>query len=101
MKVRPLHSKILVKLDEVVIKDKTDGGIYLTENATIDTTQKTGVVVELGTDQLLLDTIKIGDKLLMPMYSGLIVDINKEEHLIVDFYEVLAVLEKESCLTLI
>ena len=100
MKVKPLHSKILVKLDKEVVKETTAGGIYIPENSSIQTSQKTGIVVELGHDEYLKEHIKIGDKLLMPIYAGLIVDIGDEEHLIIDFQEVLAVLEKESCLIL-
>ncbi len=100
MKVKPLHSKILVKLDKEVKQETTAGGIYIPENVSIQTSQKTGIVVELGHDEYLKEHIKIGDKLLMPIYAGLIVDIGDEEHLIIDFQEVLAVLEKESCLIL-
>lgn len=101
MRVKPLHSKILVKLDLEERKDKTEGGIYIPENVIVNTSQKTGTVISMGSDIALNDTISIGDKLLMPIYAGLIVDIDGEEHLIVDFHEVLAVLEKDSCLTLI
>ncbi len=100
MKVKPLHSKILVKLDKEVRQETTAGGIYIPENVSIQTSQKTGIVVELGHDEYLKEHIKIGDKLLMPIYAGLIVNIGDEEHLIIDFQEVLAVLEKESCLIL-
>jgi len=101
MRVKPLHSKILVKLDLIERKEKTDGGIYIPDSTTVTTTQKTGIVISLGNDEATNEVISIGDKLLMPIYAGLIVDINDEEHLIIDYHEVLAILEKESCLTLI
>ena len=101
MKVKPLHSKLLVKVDKEVKQKTTAGGIYIPENVNVASSQKTGIVVELGHDEYLREHIKVGDKLLMPIYGGLIVDIDGEEHLIIDFQEVLAVLEKESCLTLI
>jgi chaperonin GroES len=96
MKIKPIEDKILVKLD--VLKDKTEGGIFIPEKLQQgDTVAAT--VVDLGTGIWLLGTklqipfeVKVGDRVLLSTHSGPEIKDGKDRLLLIRQGDILAVI---------
>jgi chaperonin GroES len=88
MKVNPLGDRVLIKVQES--DSKTAGGIIIPQTAQEKT--QTGVVMAIGTDT---DVIKVkkNDKVMYDKYAGTQIKIDGNEHLIVKFSDILAVIE--------
>jgi chaperonin GroES len=88
MKVNPLGDRVLIKVQES--DSKTAGGIIIPQTAQEKT--QTGLVVAIGTDT---DVIKVkkNDKVMYDKYAGTQIKIDGNEHLIVKFSDILAVIE--------
>lgn len=86
MKIKPLGDRVLVKLE--VGEEKTAGGIFIPQTAQEKT--QTGVVVEVGADEVI--TVKAGDKVMYDKYAGTQVKVDGEEHLLLHFSDILAVI---------
>ena len=95
MKIRPLHDRVIVKLEEE--ERKSPGGIVIPDTAT----EKPifGKVVAVGKGKLLdngevrpLD-VKVGDKILFGKYSGTEVKMDGEELVVMREEDVMAVVE--------
>lgn len=91
MKIRPLGERVLLK--PVKSEEKTSGGIYLPEESKEE--KKQGIVEEVGktADGKELP-LKKGDRVLYGGYSSDEFEINNEKFLIIDFKDILAVVEK-------
>jgi chaperonin GroES len=93
MKVRPLHDKVLVKVQEA--EEKTKGGIIIPETAAEKPQE--GKVIAVGTGIILPDgnikplDVKKGDKILFGNYGVQPITVEGEEYLIVSEDEILAV----------
>jgi chaperonin GroES len=93
MKVRPLHDKVLVKVQEA--EEKTKGGIIIPETAAEKPQE--GKVVAVGTGIILPDgnikplDVKKGDKILFGNYGVQQITVDGEEFLIVSEDAILAV----------
>lgn len=97
MHLRPLHDNILVTPLEA--KEKTEGGLFIPENAKEKPTR--GKVVAVGegrTDEhgkrVPLD-VKVGDEVLYGKYAGTDVELHGEQHKMIKEADVLAVVEGE------
>ncbi len=88
MKVNPLGDRVLIKVQES--DSKTAGGIIIPQTAQEKT--QTGLVIAIGTDT---DVIKVkkNDKVMYDKYAGTQIKIDGNEHLIVKFSDILAVIE--------
>jgi chaperonin GroES len=88
MKVNPLGDRVLIKVQES--DSKSAGGIIIPQTAQEKT--QTGLVVAIGTDT---DVIKVkkNDKVMYDKYAGTQIKIDGNEHLIVKFSDILAVIE--------
>ena len=88
MKVSPLGDRVLIKVQEG--DTKTAGGIIIPQTAQEKT--QTGLVIAIGTDT---DVIKVkkNDKVMYDKYAGTQIKIDGNEHLIVKFSDILAVIE--------
>lgn len=79
MKVKPVGECILV---EIIVEEMSKGGIILSAKKKVD--RSVGTVVGLGPLAVVLksdvegDVLKIGDKVLFPKYSGMLVDGDEE-----------------------
>jgi chaperonin GroES len=94
-KIRPLGDKVVVKRIEA--EEKTAGGIVLPDSA--KEKPKRGVVQSVG-DGKLLDSgerskmqVKKNDQVLFTSYAGTEIKLNREELLIMDESDILAIIE--------
>ena len=90
-KVQPLGRNILVKASKV--EKTTDSGIVLPDTASEEKPQE-GEVVAVGDSEKINERIKEGTKVIFKKYSGNEIEIEKEEHVILDAKEdILAIIE--------
>jgi len=86
--VKPLGPRVVIHpLEE---ENRTDSGLYIPDTA--KEKPQTGLVVAVGenTEDVTI-TVKIGDKVLFPKYTGTEIKFGKEDYIIMDFEKVLAV----------
>ncbi|MBN1844982.1 MAG: co-chaperone GroES [Sedimentisphaerales bacterium] len=95
MKIKPLADKVLIKRLEA--ETTTKGGIVLPDTA--KEKPRRGKIVSIGDGKLLEDgsrgtfQVKKGDLVLFSSYGGTEIKIDREEYLIMEESEILAVLE--------
>lgn len=91
MKIKPLGERLLIK--PVKVEEKTAGGIYIPEEAKKE--KKQAIVEEVGKTKDGKDLpLKKGDKVLYGGYSSDELEINGEKYLIIDFKDILAIMEE-------
>ena len=88
MAVKPLGSRVLIKIDEA--ETKTASGIVIPDTAQ-EKTQK-GTVVAIGSDSKEI-VVKAGDKVMYDKYAGSSIKIEGKEHLIVKNDDIIAVID--------
>jgi chaperonin GroES len=87
--IKPLGARVVIQpLEE---ENRTEGGLYIPDTA--KEKPQTGLVVAVGesTEEVTI-TVKEGDKVLFPKYTGTEIKIASVEYIIMDFEKVLAVL---------
>ena len=85
--VQPLGARVLIEvLDEDSV---TASGIVIPDTA--KEKQQKGVVIAVGDDEELI-TVKVGEKVLFPKYTGTDLSLDGKDYLIIDATELLAVL---------
>lgn len=90
MKIKPIGERVLVK--PVKTKEKTEGGIYIPEEAKEE--KKQAIIEEVGTKKDNEELpLKKGDKILYGGFSSEEFELDDEKYLIIDLKDVLAVLE--------
>jgi len=90
MKIKPIGERVLIK--PIKAEEKTAGGIYFPEEAKEEKRQ--AIVEEVGKTKDGKELpLKIGDKILYGGYSSDKFEINNEKYLIVDFKDILAIME--------
>ena len=87
MKIKPLGDRVLVKLEEV--EEKTAGGIFIPQTAQEKT--QSGTVVAVGDDEMI--KVKAGQKVMYDKYAGTTVSVDNENHLLIRYADILAVIE--------
>jgi len=87
MKIKPLGDRVLVKLEEV--EEKTAGGIFIPQTAQEKT--QSGTVVAVGDDEMI--KVKAGQKVMYDKYAGTTVSVDNEDHLLIRYSDILAVIE--------
>ncbi len=87
MKIKPLGDRVLVKLKEV--EEKTAGGIFIPQTAQEKT--QSGTVVAVGDDEMI--KVKAGQKVMYDKYAGTTVSVDNEDHLLIRYADILAVIE--------
>lgn len=95
--VIPLLNRVLVR--KLIPEAKTAGGIILSEKS-LEKDARVGVVVAVGPGQMnekgqvIPTSVKIGDHVLLPEYTGMKLPVQEEnEYMIYKDSEILAVLE--------
>jgi len=90
MKIKPIGERVLIK--PLKVEEKTSGGIYIPEEAKEE--KKQAIVEEIGRTKEGKDLpLKKGDKVLYGGYSSDEFEINNEKYLIIDFKDILAIME--------
>ncbi len=87
--ITPLGARVVIQpLEE---ESRTDSGLYIPDTA--KEKPQTGLVVAVGesTEDVKI-TVKVGDKVLFPKYTGTEIKFGGEDYNIMDFEKVLAVL---------
>lgn len=88
--IKPLGERVVIKpLEE---ESRTDSGLYIPDTA--KEKPQTGVVVAIGEgSEETPITVKIGEKVLFPKYTGTDIKMGNVDYIIMDFEKVLAVLK--------
>ena len=88
--IKPLGERVVIQpLDE---ESRTEGGLYIPDTA--KEKPQTGLVVAVGEgSEETPITVKTGEKVLFPKYTGTEIKIGNIEYIIMDFEKVLAVLK--------
>ena len=87
MNIKPLGDRVLVKMEET--EEKTSGGIFIPQTAQEKT--QTGTVIEIGDDEEI--KVKPGQKVMHDKYAGTTVNVNGEDHLLIRYDDILAIIE--------
>ena len=87
--IKPLGARVVIQ--PVEEENRTDSGLYIPDTA--KEKPQTGLVVAIGenTEDVTI-TVKEGDKVLFPKYTGTEIKLASEDYIIMDFEKVLAVL---------
>jgi chaperonin GroES len=88
--IKPLGARVVIHPIEE--ENRTDSGLYIPDTAKEKPQSGEIVAVGEGTDEITI-TVKVGDKVLFPKYTGTEVKLGGEEYMIMDFEKVLAVLD--------
>jgi chaperonin GroES len=88
--IKPLGERVVIQpLEE---ESRTDSGLYIPDTA--KEKPQTGVVVAIGEgSEETPITVKIGEKVLFPKYTGTDIKMGNVDYIIMDFEKVLAVLK--------
>lgn len=88
MKIKPLSDRVLIKTEAA--EEKTAGGLFIPQTAQEKT--QTGTVIEIGDDK---DVIKVkkGQKVMYDKYAGTTISLDNEDHLLLRFSDILAIIE--------
>jgi len=88
--IKPLGARVVIQ--PVEEENRTDSGLYIPDTA--KEKPQTGVVVAVGesTEDVKI-TVKVGEKVLFPKYTGTEIKLGGEDYNIMDFEKVLAVLD--------
>ena len=88
--IKPLGARVVIQ--PVEEENRTEGGLYIPDTA--KEKPQTGIVVAVGDDtEDVKISVKAGDKVLFPKYTGTEIKIGGDDYNIMDFDKVLAVLD--------
>lgn len=87
MSVKPLGERVLIKVAPA--EEKTASGLVIPATAQEKTNQ--GVVVAIGDADTI--KVKVGEKVIYDKYAGTQLKINGEDHLLLNYGDVLAVMQ--------
>lgn len=88
--IKPLGARVVIQ--PVEEENRTDSGLYIPDTA--KEKPQTGLVMAVGegTDEVTI-SVKEGEKVLFPKYTGTEIKLSGESYLIMDFEKILAVLD--------
>lgn len=89
MKIKPLGDRVLVEVQ--VVQEKSKGGLFIPQTAQ-ESKNTTGVVKEIGSD-VDKKLLSVNSKVLFDQFSGNSVKDGDKEYLILNFSDILAVIE--------
>jgi chaperonin GroES len=90
MQIKPFEDRVLVKPEEIE-ESRTKSGIIIPDTA--KEKPRTGEVIEVGTDEQLAESIKVGDKVVFAKFTGDEIEFEGEKYLIVSRSDILAVIK--------
>jgi chaperonin GroES len=87
--IKPLGARVVIQ--PVEEENRTDSGLYIPDTA--KEKPQTGLVIAVGenTEDVTI-SVKEGDKVLFPKYTGTEIKFGNEDYIIMDFEKVLAVI---------
>jgi chaperonin GroES len=96
MKIRPLNNRVLVKRIEEL--SRTSGGLFLPDSAKEKPIEGEVLAVgegKLGDDGKLIPmSVVVGDRIILPKYSGTEIKIDGEEYLLLKEDDILGIVER-------
>lgn len=87
--IKPLGDRVVIK--PVEEESRTDSGLYIPDTA--KEKPQTGVVVAVADSDDDYIEVEVGDKVLFPKYTGSEINMGGEDYIIMDFEDLLAVLD--------
>lgn len=90
MNLQVQGERILVKQDER--KEKTDGGIYLSEGS--GKRPSMGTIVAVGNGRTVKELMNVGDRIMFDQYAGVEIDIDEVQYKVLMYHDVLLTMEK-------
>lgn len=95
MSLKPIGKNIVLQISEEQTEAKTSSGIFLPSSEKED--KEIAKIVAIGNDILndekTKDVLSVGDEVIYSKYSGNKVEIDDEEFLIVEYKDILCVVE--------
>jgi chaperonin GroES len=88
--IRPLGARVVIQ--PVEEENRTDSGLYIPDTAKEKPQSGLVVAVGEGTEEVTI-SVKPGDTVLYPKYTGTEIKFGNEDYIIMDFEKVLAVLD--------
>ena len=88
MKIKPLSDRVLIKTE--AMEEKTAGGLFIPQTAQEKT--QTGTVVAIGDEKDVIK-VKAGQKVMYDKYAGTTISVDNEDHLLLKFSDILAIIE--------
>jgi chaperonin GroES len=89
--IKPLEDRVVI--EPIVSADKTPGGIIIPTNAKEKSQEGTVIAVGPGryyTDLFVRTELKVGDKVLYGKYSGVAVELDRKDYIILRESDILA-----------
>lgn len=95
MRIKPLFDRVLI--EEVGVKEKTSGGIFIPESA--QEKPQLAIVVAVGNGNLIdgkeiKSQIKVGDKIIYSKFSGVECRFENKDYIIIRQADILAVIKE-------
>ena len=90
MQIKPFEDRGLVEPEEIE-ESRTKSGIIIPDTAREK--PRTGKVIEVGTDEELAESIKVGDKIVFAKFTGDEIEFEGKKYLIVSRSDILAVIK--------
>ena len=87
MKVKPLNDRVLLKV--LLAEETTASGLVIPPTAQEKTNQ--GTVIEIGESEEI--QVKAGQKVIYDKYAGTQIKIDGDEHLIIGYSDILAIVD--------
>ena len=88
--IKPLGSRVVIQPIEE--DSRTDSGLYIPDTA--KEKPQSGLIVAIGEgSEETPITVKVGEKVLFPKYTGTEIKMGNDDYIIMDFEKVLAVLK--------
>lgn len=87
--IKPLGDRVVIL--PVEEENRTSSGLYIPDTA--KEKPQTGVVVAIGDDDGDYIKVEVGQKVLFPKYTGSEISIGNKDYIIMDYEDLLAVLE--------
>jgi chaperonin GroES len=88
MQIVPFDDRVLVEPEEIEEK-KTKSGIVIPDTA--KEKPRTGKVIQVGTDEELVQHIKVGDRIIFAKFTGDEIEFEGNKYLIVSRGDILAI----------
>ena len=92
--LKPINGKVIVNVEKY---DKTESGLVLTNNLETETVVAVVYAVSKYYDKLgeiKNDFLKVGDRVVISKFSGNKIEYKKEEYLVLDIDNILAIIEE-------
>lgn len=89
MNIKPIGKRVVLK--SIKVEDKTSSGIILTDKEVEK--PEFAEVMEISAEVKYENSVKVGDKVIYTKYKGTKVKDGEDEYIVIDFEDILAVIQ--------